>query len=344
MTRRRRSGFTLIELLVVIAIIAILIGLLLPAVQKVREAAYRTRCTNHLKQMALALNVLHDERGYYPPGIGALGDNIVQKAHRPRDTRVTSPTAGMRFASWHTWILPFIDQGPIFQSMPKISSDPGAGTYFKLINTVDVFVCPSEPRYLEIFQSGRPITHYAGVAGSSIGDGNSIEAPRTGDGILFWRSRTKIGDIADGTSNTAIVGERPTSPNLLWGWWYTTTTPNGSDNWWDADVLAGTAQRGNYSSLSEASSCTFATAPSWLAKYDRPGPPAVGGGTISSYCDFNRFWSNHPGGANWAFADASVRYLPYTNQTMARQVIRAIGTFAGSLEFNENSLDYSYLQ
>ncbi|MBX7104713.1 MAG: DUF1559 domain-containing protein [Gemmataceae bacterium] len=343
MARQRRTGFTLIELLVVIAIIAILIGLLLPAVQKVREAASKTRCANNMKQMAIALASIHDERGYYPPGIGALGDTQVQLAHKPRNTNVTGPVANARFASFHTWILPQIDQGPVFTTMPKVYTDPGAGTYFKLINTIDTFVCPSEPRNKELYGTDRPITHYAGIAGSSIGDGNSTEAPRTGDGILFWRSRVKVSDIQDGSSNTAIVGERPTSPNLLWGWWYTTTTPNGGDNWWDADVLTGTANRGNYTSIGEISSCVFAGPPNYLAKYDRPGPSVPGDGGIGSYCDYNRLWSNHPGGCNWAFADGSIRFLPYTSNTNARMVIRAIGTRSGSIEVNEQTLDYSYI-
>jgi prepilin-type N-terminal cleavage/methylation domain-containing protein/prepilin-type processing-associated H-X9-DG protein len=340
---RRHSAFTLIELLVVIAIIAILIGLLLPAVQKVRESAYKSRCANNLKQLSLALISIEAERGYFPPGIGALGDAIVQQPYKARDTRPTAPQAGQRFASWHTWVLPQIELAALFAEMPKLSSDPGAATYFKLKNSVNEFICPSEPRHREIYQDGRPITHYIGVAGSSIGTNGSIEAPRVGDGILYWRSRVKMSDIIDGTSNTAVVAERPPSPDLLWGWWYTTTTPNGSDNWWDADVLGGTANLGNYSSLSQPSNCPFPTAPNYLAKYDAPGPPAPDGGR-GGWCDWNRMWSNHVGGAQWAFADGSVRYLPYTHNINARRVIRAIGTKNGSREVDEAGLDYSYLQ
>src|SRR5262245_30475359 len=110
MRQHSRRGFTLIELLVVIAIIAILIGLLLPAVQKVRESASRMRCSNHIKQMALALHNFHDTQGVLPPGLGAVGDS---------QSLPFNPTvpANLMFASWHTHILPFTEQDNLYRTM-----------------------------------------------------------------------------------------------------------------------------------------------------------------------------------------------------------------------------------
>jgi prepilin-type processing-associated H-X9-DG protein len=190
-----------------------------------------------------------------------------------------------------------------------------------------------------------------GVAGSSIGTNGDIDGPRTGDGILYWRSKVRMGDIQDGTSMTAIVGERPPSPDLYWGWWFTTTTPNGTDHWWDMDALMGTAERFNHTDLPNTSGsnpnipCVFSGPPEYLARYARPGPPSVATtiGTPSNNCDFFRFWSNHLGGAQWAFADGSVRMIPYTSNVNNRKVIRAIGTKAGSTVIDESSLDYSFV-
>lgn len=342
MARKLRRGFTLIELLVVIAIIAILIGLLLPAVQKVREAANRSKCANNLKQMALALAAFHEERGAYPPGLGAFGDANVQRPHTAPVTAPTNPTVAggpvsnpkLRFASWHTWILPFTEYSSAFTNMRRTPGTPGPTTTLAPGSfDVDIFQCPSEPRNKSLYGGlgGHDTSAYACVAGSSLFDtGGQV----TGDGILYYRSRVKVGDVLDGTTYTAIVGERPPDPSALWGWWDTTIDYNAPMYY--QDPMQGTANvtRVVYPSHlgSGGTTCPVSNAGNnWLAIYQRPGvlglAPSPNGVTSSNYCDFNNFWSNHSGGANWAFADGSVRFLPYS----AVKIVRAIGTKSGSI-------------
>src|SRR5262249_28060475 len=132
-TQRERTGFTLIELLVVIAIIAVLIGLLLPAVQKVREAAARTQCQNNLKQLALAWHSYHDANECFPYG-----------------QVLFTFAGGSNFAtSWVVLILPYLEQGPIYQRLYSMtattvrgtSSDPNVNPQAAVIPTL---LCPSD--------------------------------------------------------------------------------------------------------------------------------------------------------------------------------------------------------
>lgn len=355
MTRiRTRRGFTLIELLVVIAIIAILIGLLLPAVQKVREAAYKTKCANSMKQQFVALLNFHDNQGAFPPGLGAFGDRFVQPGGTDYNYDktgmqhpFTEPAMGMRFASWQTWILPYMEQKAMFEQMPQTGSLV-PDTWFSNKQEVTDYVCASEPRSkVEYDPTGtagnfgnRPITCYAGVAGSSVVNSNFYI---TGDGILYWRSRVRVDAIQDGAAFTAIVGERPPSPDNFWGWWHTSVQPN---IYWDPDVVNGTANLvplvfGTTNWNGGGTPCAVTTAPNYFAIYTPPGPPSTYNnlGTPSNFCDYNKFWSNHPGGANWVFVDGSVRFIPYSSS----RIIRAIGTINGSTVQNEALLDWTLL-
>lgn len=208
-TRNRcRRGFTLIELLVVIAIIAILIALLVPAVQKVREAAAMTQCQNNLKQFGIASHAFHDVAKNFPPGQSADNDKCF---------------------GWGTYLLPYLDQGPLYSNLasrytrfidPKGSRNGGtspspsqirqatnyATTVLPLIATnLEVFMCPSDvgPRNHPINGAGR--TNYAACHGNS-NDGGAN--PFRANGIFPRRGFViKIAQVIDGTSNTVLIGE-----------------------------------------------------------------------------------------------------------------------------------------
>lgn len=286
-----RPAFTLVELLVVIAIIAILVGLLLAAVQNVRAAAARLTCQNSLKQLALALHNYHDSQQTLPPG------------HRSLVNRDFLPYSG-----WTLSTLPYLDQQPLYQQareayrrQPIPFTDP-PHTGRRMV--VKMFTCPSDPRVStpQVAQrTGSTIafTSYLGVSGQNY---------QTRDGVLHQDSRHPLLAITDGTSNTVMLGERPPSHDFQFGWWYAGVGQRFTGS---ADMILG-VREANLQPIVSGSPCGPGFYPFRPSRFDDP-------------CGMFHFWSPHPGGANFAFADGSVRFLPYS----ADAILPALATRAG---------------
>jgi prepilin-type N-terminal cleavage/methylation domain-containing protein/prepilin-type processing-associated H-X9-DG protein len=338
-----RRGFTLIELLVVIAIIAVLIGLLLPAVQKVREAAGRAKCQNNLKQIALACHNYESSNGNLPPGSGNVAVNAS-----------SSP-------SLLAIVLPYMEQASIYQLFDLTQDVNLAATnYYARVQEVPSYLCPSDPQ--EGFRvqpgslpagvtvsgnSGR--SNYLGNIGTTA-DQYSIDLNRVGifnfqtatqpDGSKKVTSRVRITDIADGTSNTSMLSEtlRSTVNNACGtgsGDRYNPTMiyllPTGDDGWSiltpmtgsmftvtnPAAMIQGPTYKCNAWDYGPTNGITYRGCQYYrhiveMSTYTHTVPPNYKGydcGNLDITAAHVAARSAHTGGVNIALADGSVRFI-----------------------------------
>ncbi len=198
----RRTGFTLIELLVVLAIIALLVALLLPAVQQAREAARRTQCKNHLKQLALALHSYHDTHSTLPPGYTYRADNSTSPAHN---------AAGF---GWGTMILPFVEQTVVYAQFNWNAAIFDPANQAVREQRLVVFLCPNDSLSDGGFVEMGPTPERYAMASyvASFGPPDLDDSQEQRDGMFSRNSRTRLGDVTDGLSHTFLLGERENGP------------------------------------------------------------------------------------------------------------------------------------
>jgi prepilin-type N-terminal cleavage/methylation domain-containing protein/prepilin-type processing-associated H-X9-DG protein len=302
-----RKAFTLIELLVVIAIVGILMGLLLPAVQKIRESAARIQCKNNLHQIGLALHSYHDANGSFPPGYWASG---------PYSDGATDTGPGW---GWGAFLLPSLEQDNLHRQLTfnqPVQNSPAIQTVVK------AYLCPSDlypagafsvtDGFGDTIALAAPCSYAACVGG----DESETTGP-AGLGVFYRNSRTRLTDITDGTSSTILIGEKAWS------------NANGI---WAGAIPGGVIMRGQYNPCQPAVPGAWFPAASLVLSHAHLNNAMTDPDGSAGMDDFS---SRHFGGSNFLFGDGSVHFIrsipsdnPDRSYTPDGRIFQALGTRA----------------
>jgi prepilin-type processing-associated H-X9-DG protein/prepilin-type N-terminal cleavage/methylation domain-containing protein len=293
---RKSGAFTLIELLVVISIIGLLVALLVPAVQAAREAARRAQCVNNLKQIGLALPNYHGLFQTFPPGYVANFDTAGND---------TGPGWG-----WATMILPQMEQRPVFDAINFNTPIEGPSHQTTRLVLIAGFLCPSDSAPPSWTATMRTASGVATQSICQVATANYVATFGTsdpgidGDGIFFRDSNIGFQDLTDGTSQTLAVGER---------------SQNFGQSTWVGSVTNAVLYPVDNDGIGYARA---ESAPGMILGHagGRFGPGNAGS-------EVNQFYSRHPGGVDFLFADGHVSFL---KTTLPNTTFRALATRAGS--------------
>ena len=327
---QRIEGFTLVELLVVIAIIGILISMLLPAVQAVREAARRTACLNNMRQLGLSLHNYESAHRAFPPSRLEPDGQVIPPSQSGNSRAQTA------FQSWTTLLLPFIEQGNLASQFDYQAAwfDASSSENFNVISTnLAIYKCPSSPSV-----EGADAYHCVGAAAGDYGSINEVkrkvftdilgvDAPGVAGriGLLAKFVKNRISAVSDGTSNTLYVAECAGQPEVYIASGRMTMEDFG--NYTDDKVVEfnGTLVPTDGTGWADPN-CGFSINGASNDGLEKSGPRMINAINVSEAYSF------HEGGANFAMADGSTHFISdsISPKTFVALCTRAGGEVVGS--------------